>query len=94
MERKSELKETTLRVLQEVPATRGSDPLLVAEVYRRMGYPSDLFEIAKMGGEFKFGSISRYRREAQAVNPLLVAEEETTRNRKATRKRCEKGEYE
>ena len=59
-----ELQQTVVQVLEESERARANDNYLIWKVYRKMGWSTDLKEISK-DAEYKFGSITRYRRKAQ-----------------------------
>lgn len=77
-----ELQQTVVQVLEESERARANDNYLIWKVYRKMGWSTDLKEISK-DAEYKFGSITRYRRKAQQTNPLLLPKKQVTRRRKA-----------
>lgn len=77
------LKAIVFDILEKHPEARASDNELVRLVYERMNWDQTLKGIAERGGEFKFGTISRYRRKAVELNPLLDAPEHITKMRKA-----------
>lgn len=81
-----ELKQATLEVLEQYEKARNNDNFLIYKVFKKMGWSTDLKEIAK-NGENVFGTISRYRRKAQETNPLLLPKRQITVKRKAREKR-------
>lgn len=81
-----ELKQVTIDVLEHYEKARSNDNFLIYKVYQKMGWSTDLREIAKTG-ENRFDAISRYRRKAQETNPLLLPKRQVTVKRKAREKR-------
>lgn len=74
------LHETVMVVLENDVKARSNDNYLILKVFERMGWSTDLKEIAKYG-ECKFETITRCRRKIQETNPMLRANKEVTRLR-------------
>lgn len=81
-----ELKKVTIDILERYPRARANDNFLIYKVYQKMGWSTDLREIAKTG-ENRFDAISRYRRKAQESNPLLLPVKQVTARRKQREKK-------
>lgn len=81
-----ELKATTIWVLEKFPKARANDNFLIYKVYQKMGWSTDLREIAKYS-ENRYDAISRYRRKAQETNPRLLPAKQVTVRRKAREKK-------
>lgn len=81
-----ELQQVVIEILEQSEKARANDPYLIYRVFKKMGWSTDLKEIAKDGTN-KFDTISRYRRKAQETNPLLRPKKQVAKLRKAREKR-------
>lgn len=68
------VKEAVIKALVNNKRTRNNDTLLCAEVYRSMGYSTDLDDLSKQKNKPSLASIIRWRRKIQEYNPELCAE--------------------
>lgn len=77
---RGKIREAVTKILEEDEKARGNTPYLIYRVYKQMGWPTDLEQIAKNPIN-RFESISRARRKAQELNPMLMPEEKITQRR-------------
>ena len=74
------IKEVVLDILTKDVKARGNDNYLILKVYQHFGWSTDLAVIAQ-GTKNQFESISRARRKAQELNPMLMPEEKIVNRR-------------
>lgn len=75
------IKEAIIEILKENKDARNNDTLLSAEVYKLLGYPTELTALAKIKNKPSLASIVRWRRKIQEYNPNLSAEIEVVKFR-------------
>lgn len=75
------IKDAIIQILKDNEQTRNNDTLLCSEVYKLLGYPTDLDELAKIKNKPSLASIVRWRRKIQEYNPNLSAELEVIKFR-------------
>lgn len=78
-----QLTKIMIEELEKSEKARGNDNYLTYRVFKRMGWGTDLKEIAKKDGVNRFVSIARIRRMLQAENPNLLPKKEVTARRQA-----------
>lgn len=72
-----DIKDIVLEILERDYKARGNDEHLIAEVYKSLGLPTDLENIATLGKKrVSFGTITRWGRKWRACYPHLQPSKE------------------
>lgn len=74
--------ELVTYVLEQFPATRGNDNRLTGVCLKKLGYPTDLIELANVTDVSVTETITRWRRKIQAERPDLRPDPRTLKNRR------------
>lgn len=77
---RGKIREAVTEILEKDERARGNTPYLIYKVFKQMGWPTDLKTIAENPTN-RFESISRARRKAQELNPMLMPEEKIVNRR-------------
>ena len=80
-QKEKKIRDVVTEILEQDEEARGNDNYLIYKVFKQMGWSTDLREIAK-GTKNKFESISRARRKAQELNPMLLPAEKVVARRR------------
>ena len=78
---RGKIREVVTGILEKDERARGNDNYLIYKVFKQMGWPTSLEAIAENTTINRFESISRARRKAQEINPMLMPKDKIVNRR-------------